>query len=333
MARWWRRGDAEPSSPQGNSAPAVTGSTSPAPVQRAAWQDLPPIRPTVTATRPVAPLDTFTASLATSHNPSFLAPLGHVVDPDGPSGHVDGLARPVVPQTVSSGPELAVAPRPSPVNTAVQRLLSPIMRFADNDPAPAPDPAPRPAAASLPPEQPAAATVDRPVRQLSSTTSYSATAPTAFTSAPVQDTATPRPVVTDLPVVRAAPSPSSMPTVSRHVADHEAEHDHSATDHSDHDHADQDHADHDHRATITRATITRVNRVRRTPNQLARLAAETMSPHCSATAPLRPSIRLPPLRTSRPTRTRVLRRWASLLPCNDLPRGPPRHGRRVWVRR
>ena len=133
MARWWRRGDAEPSSPQGNSAAAATGSTSPAPLQRAAWQDLPPIRPTVTATRPVAPLDTFTASLSTSHNPSFLAPLGHVVDPDGPSGHVEGLARPVVPQTVSSGPDLAVAPRSSPVNTAVQRLLSPIMRFADND--------------------------------------------------------------------------------------------------------------------------------------------------------------------------------------------------------
>ena len=244
MARWWRRGDSEPSSPQGNSAAAATGSTSPAPLQRAAWQDLPPIRPTVTATRPIAPLDTFTSSLSTSHNPSFLAPLGHVVDPDGPSGHVEGLARPVVPQTVSSGPDLAVAPRPSPVNTAVQRLLSPIMRFADNEPAPAP--APRPAAASLPPEQPAAATVDPPVRQLSSTTSYSATAPTAFTSAPVQDTATPRPVVTDFPVVRAATSPSSMPTVSRHVADHEAEHDHSGTDHSDHDHSGQDHADHDH---------------------------------------------------------------------------------------
>ena len=180
--------------PRQRRPPAVTGSTSPAPVQRAAWQDLPPIRPTVTATRPVAPLDTFTASLATSHNPSFLAPLGHVVDPDGPSGHVDGLARPVVPQTVSSGPELAVATRPSPVNTAVQRLLSPIMRFADNEPAPAP--VPRPAAASLPPEQPAEVTVDPPVRQLSSTTSYSA-APTAFTSAPVQDTATPRPVVSD----------------------------------------------------------------------------------------------------------------------------------------
>jgi hypothetical protein len=52
-------------------------------VQRAAWQDLAPLRPTLTPTPPIAPLDTFTSSLATAHDPSFLAPLGHVVDPDG----------------------------------------------------------------------------------------------------------------------------------------------------------------------------------------------------------------------------------------------------------
>lgn len=39
------------------------------------------MRPTTTATPPVAPLDTFVQSLATWHSPSFLRPLGHVVDP------------------------------------------------------------------------------------------------------------------------------------------------------------------------------------------------------------------------------------------------------------
>ena len=96
---------------QHNRPPGATSPAAPPPVQRAAWRDLPPLRPTLTSTPPVAPRDSFTASLATSHNPSFLAPLGHVVDPDGPSGQVAGLASPVAPQAISSGPELPVAQR------------------------------------------------------------------------------------------------------------------------------------------------------------------------------------------------------------------------------
>ncbi len=138
MARWWRRDDADPAPPQQQSATGATGSTAPPPVQRAAWRDLPPLRPTITATPPVAPRDSFTSSLATSHNPSFLAPLGHVVDPDGPSGHVEGLASPVAPQVISGGPELPVAQRQASTSagvnqrSVVQRLLAPRMWLSDS---------------------------------------------------------------------------------------------------------------------------------------------------------------------------------------------------------
>ncbi|MET0967340.1 MAG: hypothetical protein ABWZ02_13130, partial [Nakamurella sp.] len=78
----------------------------------------------LTATTPVAPLDSFTSSLATARNPSFLAPLGHSVDPAGPSGQVDGLASPVTPAATLGGPELLVAPSPS-ASPAVQRIRAP----------------------------------------------------------------------------------------------------------------------------------------------------------------------------------------------------------------
>ena len=82
----------------------------------------------ITATEPIAPLDAFTGSLATAQNPSFLAPLGHVVDPDGPSGQVEGLAGPIVPQVKSSGPELPVATHVPSAAKVVQRVLAPWIR-------------------------------------------------------------------------------------------------------------------------------------------------------------------------------------------------------------
>jgi len=121
VARWWRRGGSDLAPPSGN-AGAVSGA--PAPVQRAAWLDLAPLRPTVTAARPVASLDAFTGSLVTARNPSFLAPLGHAVDPGGPSGQVSGLAAPAAPQVISAGPELPVAPaRSATSRSAVSRLV------------------------------------------------------------------------------------------------------------------------------------------------------------------------------------------------------------------
>ena len=49
--------------PPGPCTPAPA--PAPAAVQRSAWQDLPPMRPVMTATPPIAPLDAFTSSLAT----------------------------------------------------------------------------------------------------------------------------------------------------------------------------------------------------------------------------------------------------------------------------
>ena len=133
---WWRRGGTDPAPPRSDAAPSAAPGQPPmaaAAVQRSAWQDLPPLRPTLTPTPPIAPLERFTNSLATAHNPSFLAPLGHAIDPDGPGGHVSGLASPVVPQMVSPHRELAVAPRPSAAGAMVQRMLAgPRLWFADD---------------------------------------------------------------------------------------------------------------------------------------------------------------------------------------------------------
>jgi hypothetical protein len=94
-------------------------------VQRAAWRDAPPLTPTVTPTAPIAPLDTFTGSLATAQNPSFLQPLAHAVDPAGPGGLVEGLAAPVAPHPVSPMSDLPVVSRSASRPAVVQRLLAP----------------------------------------------------------------------------------------------------------------------------------------------------------------------------------------------------------------
>ncbi len=225
MARWWRRGDADPALPQSHSVNKVALPAPPS-VQRAAWRDLPPLRPTLISTPPVAPRDSFTASLATSHNPSFLAPLGHVVDPDGPSGHVQGLASPVAPQVISTGPDLPVAQRqvsssssstPSSASSIVQRLLTPKIWFSDTaDRTATAAPTQSEPIFSIPEEQAPLAAEDHP-RHLDATSPT--TSHPSFTSAPDQD------VARSLPVVAAPPSSAAAApaaTVSRHIAnDHE----------------------------------------------------------------------------------------------------------------
>ena len=241
MARWWRRGDADPAPPHAQSATGGSGSVAAPPVQRAAWRDLPPLRPTLTSTPPIAPRDSFTASLATSHNPSFLAPLGHIIDPDGPSGHVEGLASPVAPKTISSGPDLPVAQRQEePKTSVVQRLLSPRMWLSDTSVTPA-----GPIQATVqreptftgPDVQTPTATADHP-RQLQSVLSgISSVVPsTSYTAAPDQDVARTLPVVSSPASSSPAPSspapsstsslsPASIPIVSRHAAeDHPHDH-------------------------------------------------------------------------------------------------------------
>ena len=98
--------------------PEPAASISPPPEQ--AWQDLPPLQRTIAEPiQPAAPLDAFTGSLTAHHNPSFLAQLGHRVDP-GAGGLVDGLADLSLghPISYSAAGELAV---PHPAGPAVQR--------------------------------------------------------------------------------------------------------------------------------------------------------------------------------------------------------------------
>lgn len=84
--------------------PASFGSAPPGPPTRRApaptvsrpqpeWPNVPPLqRILARPLAPVAPLDSFTGSLTSHQNPSFLAPLRHLLDPSGSSGVVTGLA-------------------------------------------------------------------------------------------------------------------------------------------------------------------------------------------------------------------------------------------------
>lgn len=100
MARWWPfvdRADREPSSA---SPPASAASVPVGDQPGPGWQSLPPLQRTVSAMRPIAPNAPFQAGLASHRSPALLAPLGHLVDPSGPSGVVDGLVSPISPAAV-----------------------------------------------------------------------------------------------------------------------------------------------------------------------------------------------------------------------------------------
>src|SRR5918998_3883410 len=104
---WLRRRADRPSGP----APAASQPPATVPVRpREDWQELPAVQRTLQPLSPVAPLNAFTSSLAAHQNPSFLAPLGHRVDPDGPGGLVCGLAavRPGNPIPYAASSALAV---------------------------------------------------------------------------------------------------------------------------------------------------------------------------------------------------------------------------------
>ncbi len=78
------------------------------------WPSLPAVQRVLTPIAPVADRDGFVSSLAAHTDPSFLAPLAHLVDPDGPSGRITGLIAPA-----PSAP--AAAPQPRPATGLVQR--------------------------------------------------------------------------------------------------------------------------------------------------------------------------------------------------------------------
>jgi hypothetical protein len=56
------------------------------------WRSVPPIQRAVATPALVSPPDRLQPALLSWRNPSFLAPLGHVVDPQGPSGYVPDAA-------------------------------------------------------------------------------------------------------------------------------------------------------------------------------------------------------------------------------------------------
>src|SRR5215813_13751043 len=83
VPRWWRnkgRASATGPAPQ---APALP---------RDDWRTLPPLPSVMQRSVVTVATDRFSDSLSTWHNPSFLAPLGHRVDRDGPAGLITGIA-------------------------------------------------------------------------------------------------------------------------------------------------------------------------------------------------------------------------------------------------
>ena len=78
------------------------------------WPSLPAVQRVLTPIAPVADREGFVSSLAAHTDPSFLAPLAHLVDPDGPSGRITGLIAPA-----PSAP--AAAPPPRAATGVVQR--------------------------------------------------------------------------------------------------------------------------------------------------------------------------------------------------------------------
>lgn len=94
---WWNR---RPPAPAPPAAPARVGSL---PEPAASWRSLPPIQ-RVLDDRAVPVRTDFTGSLRTWQDPRFLAPLGHLVSPEAPSGRVEAAATPGGPLPVQRRP-------------------------------------------------------------------------------------------------------------------------------------------------------------------------------------------------------------------------------------
>ncbi len=118
--RWpWRR-ERDPGPAGAGPAPV------PVPVVRGEWRALPPIQRVVARHPLLNPVQRFTGSLASWRDPSYLAPLGHLVGPAEPAGVAD-VARPV-PADPAGDPPVATppgtrrrGPRASVWSTVVQR--------------------------------------------------------------------------------------------------------------------------------------------------------------------------------------------------------------------
>src|SRR4051794_39782861 len=113
---WWpfgRQRSSSVTSAGAATAAPPTPSSRPVPsLPDGGWRDLPPLQRTLTGgAERVAIGDHYAATLSAHHDPSFLAPLTHQVDP-AMGGLVEDLAAPGLPHARSDATELLV-PRSS----------------------------------------------------------------------------------------------------------------------------------------------------------------------------------------------------------------------------
>jgi hypothetical protein len=92
-------------------APAPAPAVQPPVRPRDEWRTLPPLPTVLRSPVTTAAVDAFSANLGTWRNPSFLSPLGHHVDPDGPAGLITSL--------------VSASPSPEPVTYYRDRPLPP----------------------------------------------------------------------------------------------------------------------------------------------------------------------------------------------------------------
>src|SRR6478672_5399544 len=117
-------------------APPITTLTRRAPD----WPSVPGIQRVVTSMTPIADRAGFEHSLGTHQDPTFLAPLAHLVDPDGPSGRISGLMTPA--PTPIQGQSASVAKAGVVQRWPPRWRGGPVIsRAADPSPAPAEAPA------------------------------------------------------------------------------------------------------------------------------------------------------------------------------------------------
>ncbi|MER5704952.1 hypothetical protein ABT023_23810, partial [Micromonospora sp. NPDC002296] len=132
--------------PPGDGSPAPTRSGPPA------WQSLPPLQRIISDEPRLNLPDTFTGSLAAWRDPSYLAPLGHLVGAAEPAGVLHETAVPVsepprsFPEPVGRTHGEDPGPLPLATPSADNRPLAPsLQRQAAGPPGTAPTPEPPPA--------------------------------------------------------------------------------------------------------------------------------------------------------------------------------------------
>ena len=124
---------------------AVESPSTPFSARQPEWPTVAPIQRIVGTMRPVSPQQDFADSLTSWRNPSFLAPLGHLVSADAPAGVIHRLIEPAAPPARGPGDpalEFAAAPARRPIRGgAVQRMLATISSWASRESHPSPAPA------------------------------------------------------------------------------------------------------------------------------------------------------------------------------------------------